>query len=74
MRGRLQVTIETETSNLQGKFEVQAMTDAVRSSKPALVRSVGAQWAATAWVAVDEDCVMHYQVQLDGELIFVGCI
>nr|ADO17754.1 short gastrulation protein [Parhyale hawaiensis] len=66
MRGRLQVVIESEPTNLQGKFEVQAMTDAVRSNKPALVRSVGVQWAATAWVAVDDECVMHYHVQLAG--------
>ncbi|KAF2344457.1 CHRD protein [Trinorchestia longiramus] len=66
MRGRLQVTVESETATLQGILDVQAMTDAVRSNAPALVRSMGVQWAATAWIAVDEECVMHYHVQLAG--------
>ncbi|XP_018017544.1 dorsal-ventral patterning protein Sog-like [Hyalella azteca] len=66
MRGRLQVSVVGETATLEGNLEVQAMTDAVRSSQPTLVRSLGVQWAAIAWVAVDEECVMHYHVQLAG--------
>uniref|UniRef100_A0A2P2I3W9 Short gastrulation protein n=1 Tax=Hirondellea gigas TaxID=1518452 RepID=A0A2P2I3W9_9CRUS len=66
MRGRLQVAVVSDTSTLDGLLEVQPMTDALRSSKPSLIRSVGVSWAATAWVAVDANCVMHYHVQLAG--------
>lgn len=68
MRGRLQVSVTSETGLLQGLLDVQPMTDALRSNKPVLIRSVGVRWAATAWVAVDAACVMHYHVQLAGTL------
>lgn len=68
LRDRLIISVLLKNGMiLEGIFESISVTEALRSLHPTLLMSSSSWLAATAWVAVDSDCVMHYDVRLAGE-------
>lgn len=67
LRSRLLIKVHLKGGiALSGVFETVPVTEALRTIYPTLLRSTTSWVAATAWVAVDSDCVMHYDVQVAG--------
>ncbi|RXG71906.1 Dorsal-ventral patterning protein Sog [Armadillidium vulgare] len=68
LRGRLRASVLLEGGGtLEGVFDAVSVTEALRVVYPTLLTSPNSWMAATAWAAVDEDCVMHYDVRVGGE-------
>ena len=68
-RGRLQVAVLLEGGGaVTGILEAVSVTEALRSLHPSFLKSKTSWMAASTWVAVDDNCVMHYDVYLSGEL------
>lgn len=66
----LNVATKSETSLIRGKFSVRPVTDARDSEEPILLKRVGdhapLHSVGMAWIAVDNDCNLHYDVSLAG--------
>jgi chordin len=66
----LNVATKTETSLIRGKFSVRPVTDARDAEEPYLMKRVGdhapVHSVGMAWLAVDNDCNLHYDVSLAG--------
>ena len=67
LRGRLEIIVtSSEGEKLNGHLSPVAITDALRSPKPILLSSIDSWMAATAWIAVDSNCIMHYDIKIGG--------
>jgi chordin len=66
----INVATKTETSLIRGKFSVRQVTDARDSEEPTLLLRAGDvapnHAVGMAWMAVDNDCNLHYDVSLAG--------
>ncbi|KAG5681985.1 hypothetical protein PVAND_011384 [Polypedilum vanderplanki] len=66
----LNVATKTETSLIRGKFSVRPVTDARDAEEPYLMKRFSdqapSQSVGMAWIAVDNDCNLHYDVSLAG--------
>lgn len=66
----LNVATKTETSLIRGKFSVRQVTDARDSEEPILLKRVGdyapIHSVGMAWIAVDNDCNLHYDISIAG--------
>lgn len=66
----LNVATKTETSLIRGKFSVRPVTDARDSEEPVLLKRFSdhapMHAVGMAWIAVDTDCNLHYDVSLAG--------
>lgn len=66
----INIATKTETSLIRGKFSVRQVTDARDSDEPTLLKRVEdhapVHAVGMAWMAVDNDCNLHYDVSLAG--------
>jgi chordin len=66
----INIATKTETSLIRGKFSVRQVTDARDSDEPTLLKRVEdhapVHAVGMAWMAIDNDCNLHYDVSLAG--------
>lgn len=66
----INVATESENSLIRGKFSVRPVTDARDSHEPILLKRVGdhapIHSVGMAWIAVDNECNLHYDLSLAG--------
>lgn len=66
----INIATKTETSLIRGKFTVRQVTDARDSEEPTLLTRASEHTpnhaVGMAWMAVDSDCNLHYDVSLAG--------
>lgn len=69
LSGKMEVVVKgmNPGEELRGTLNPVPLTEALRSPTPVLLSSPEIPLAATAWVAVDSDCVMHYDVMVSGK-------
>lgn len=66
----INIATESETSLIRGKFVVRPVADSRDSQEPLLLKRASEQSPAhsvgMAWVAVDNECNLHYEVTVTG--------
>ena len=66
----INVATKTETSLIRGRFSVRPVTDARDALEPVLLKRFGEhaplQSVGMAWIAVDSDCNLHYDISVAG--------
>lgn len=66
----INVATKTETSLIRGKFSVRPVTDSRDAQEPILLKRIGdhvpLHSVGMAWIAVDSDCNLHYDISVAG--------
>lgn len=66
----INVATKTETSLIRGKFVARPVTDARDAQEPILLKRFGdhapAHSVGMAWIAVDNECNLHYDISVAG--------